>query len=276
VYRLWVLNEDGRFSLPPFAAGPVFDVEGFFGVAPLPPQPLRFLPCLTLDDRGVRRPVRVEVSCDGGNNWTVYGGVVCVATDRAAVYLDDGTLPPSLIAAGGTGSARLRVTAVLPSPVAVQEQRWQGNPFAGALPPRPLFLGNVFRFARVAPTSLHYAGIAAGELHAIQRDDTQALRQWLVRRMRREELAAGGGAGRGTLTLAGTWPLLRVGDRVPAPGVTPTPRGNAVPDVSIGDRAAGTERAAVIQAVSLRWPVNTAPRPGPKALAPQTTLELVF
>lgn len=217
VYRLWALNEDGRFTTIPYDQGPPFDLTSFFSsVDPVRPRPLRFLPCLTLDDIGTRRSPIVEMSLDEGQSWSVWPGSVVVRTDRAAVYLDDTTLPPEFLSAAQAGTARVRVTGSLQNPVPVQVQRWEGNPFAGTLPPRIMDLRNGFRFQRVSTQSLHFDALVAGDLTAQEIDESAAMHDWLVRQIQREQRGAGERPGRAELTLAGagSWSLLRPGDRL--------------------------------------------------------------
>ena len=117
VYRLWALNEDGRFSLPPFSRGPAYDLAGLFEDERVRPTPRRFEPCLTLDATGRRRSPVVEVSMDGGGSWSRWAGSPGIERDLAAVSLNDATLPGDWVAAAEAGEARVRVTASLVSPL---------------------------------------------------------------------------------------------------------------------------------------------------------------
>lgn len=225
VYRLWVLNEDGRFTGAPFHQGAAFDLTAFFndGLEPaarhgtIRPRPLRFEDGLTLDATGTRRGVTVEISTDGGSNWSTYPGVVVVRDDRAGVYLDDATLPLAFLAAAKSGDAMVRVTASLRSPIPVRVRRWAGNPFAGSEPPRRFDLGGAFRFQRVGAQSIHFDEVNSGQTQAVQADETGAMTHWLIQRMERESRSqhvTTGTPGRAELLLAGAWPMLRVGDRL--------------------------------------------------------------
>ncbi|MEX0654518.1 MAG: hypothetical protein WD534_04860 [Phycisphaeraceae bacterium] len=219
-YRYWVLNEDGRFSVPPYERGPAFDLATFFGEGDLRPQALPLRPCLTLDDAGEPRPPVVEVSTDAGQTWAQYPGQVRLAEHRAAVYLDDDALPVAFLTAAQAGDARLRVTASLQSPRPVEVVRWRGNPFAGTRPPRVFDLGATFRFERVASSSIHHPQVETGELEARQSAPHVALRQWLAERLREPARSASADAGRSRLTLAGTWLTVRPGDRMAGEGET--------------------------------------------------------
>ncbi len=155
----------------------------------------------------------------------------------------------------------MRVTASLMSPHRVELQRWRGNAFTGKLPPRVADLAGVFRFQRVDEKSIHQAKILTGELQADELDQTNQMLAWLIERMMRHEQGGEPNDGRATLELAGSWPLLRPGDRLFEV------RGAGI---GVGGRAqALTRRAAHIRSVETRF----APRHG-KGLT--TTAELSF
>lgn len=212
VYRLWSLNEDGRLNDAPFNQPP-FDLTGFFD-EPLhvPAQPLRFGRCLTLDEAGQRKSAMVEVSVDGGSNWSTYEGIAEVAVDRAAVYLDDATLPASFFAAAKSGDAAVRITATLQSPLPFDVARWAGNPFHGQAQPKVIDVSDAFVFARVDQTSIHRALIDAADAAAQENDPTAAMTDWLLGRMSQSDNDDPQDSI--TLELACVLPLLRIGDRV--------------------------------------------------------------
>jgi len=245
VFRFWALNEDGRFSEFPYNQGGAYDLATFFEHFPIRPRPLRFLPALTQDDTGVRRSPIVEISTDNGSSWSVYPGTARVRTDRAAVYLDDTTLPSSFLAAAQTGNAKVRVTASLRSPVPVEVLRWSGNPFAGTSPTKVFDLGNAFRFQRVAPESIHSAGILSGTLKADQIDQTATMNNWLINRQRRADVFVDNEAGKATLKLSGIWPLLRIGDQwinTSGSGFDASGRAEAI-----------ASKGAIVNSVRCRW-----------------------
>lgn len=272
VYRLWILNEDGAFSASPYNRGSPFDLTGFFGQRAIRPQPLRFLPCLTLDDGGSRRSPIVEMSLDSGLSWSVYPGSLRLLTDRAGVYLDDTSLSGSFLTAAKLGMARVRVTAGLQSPLPVSVTRWTGNPFQGTGRGRLFELGSAFTFAKVAPESIHYDQVQSRVLSALEANDTHRLHNWLVSRLHQTAEAHDDKVGRARLTLAGPWPLLRVGDRVI----------NAAGD---GTDAAGQPEAiasggTIVRAIHCKWAEETFPldrQPKPTIRKPPITdLELMF
>lgn len=213
VYRLWVLNEDGRYTQPPYQLD-TFNLAQFFGDAGVGLQPLAFEDCLTLDDASLHRTPIVEIRTNTAEDWVIYPGEVSVLRDRAGVYLGDATLPTSILAAARAGTLAIRVTATLTSPHPTKITRWQGNPFAGSQPPHRLSVAGQFRFMRVAPQSRHAAGLAAGLLTASQANDHYAMITWLTRRMRRDRRRTDERLGRARLRLLDPMPLLHIGDRI--------------------------------------------------------------
>ncbi len=205
VYRLWVLNEDGRAPGKAFNLSDLFDEDRV-----IPPQPLRFGPALTRDDAGRSRGIVIECSTDDGATWSHHGGSSRVLADRAGVYLDDDVLPADLLNAAMAGQAKLRVTATLRCPFPLEVVGWRGNPFAGPFETREIDFGDACAWRRVAETSRYHPAVRAGEMTADEADDRPSLRAVVARmpvifRRRR---------GVGRLTLAGLAPALRIGDRI--------------------------------------------------------------
>lgn len=258
VYRHWALNEDGRFTESPYDRGEPFDLATFFADPAVRPQPMRLLPCVTLDDTGApRRPI-VEVSTDAGSTWSQYAGRVLVREHRAAVYLDDDTLPGAFFSAAKSGDARVRVTATLRSPQGVRRTRWRGNAFAGERAARVLSVGDAFAFRRVAEASIHHQAVGENQLAAREVDQTQELDVWLLRRMREAALRAGPALeGRGRVELAGAWPWLRPGDRLMEAG------GAGLE--AAGGASAVTRRGVVVGPLTVHFGVTAAA--GPRTVA---------
>lgn len=206
VYRLFRLNEDATLD------GPRFDLADFFQQFTLTPSPIPFSACLTRDDAD--QPLRpiVEVSLDAGVIWKRYGDAVRLLTDRAGVVLDPVELDAATLAAAKNQALSVRVTASLTSPQPIEATRWQGNPFASLGPPVHLDVAERFGLTRVDPGSLHHAAVVAGQLSADQRDDTQALADWLLKQMDRDAEVPDGAQARVTLTNAR--PELLIGDRM--------------------------------------------------------------
>jgi len=244
VYRLWVLNEDGAFTAAPYNQGEAYDLSSLFGQEQVRPQPLVFADCLVLDDAGQKRGPIVEMSSDGGSQWTVYPGIAVIAEERAAVYLDDTTLPAAFLSAAKTGDARIRVTGSLQCPVPVQVMRWHGNPFLGTQEAEIRHVGDAFGFRRVDSGSTHYAQVISGAIQADEADETDALQAWLTARMRQASQGEVDG-GIAHLSLAGIWPLLHIGDHL----INTTGR-----DIDVRQRPeAVTGAAATIRSVTCRW-----------------------
>jgi hypothetical protein len=261
VYRYWVLNEDSAFTDAPFNRGAPFDLTAFFDDGAVRPQPLRFRDCVTLDDAANRLAPIVEVSTDGGATWHRYSGDARLATTRAAVYLDDATLPSAFLTAAQNDQARVRVTAALRAPQPVTERRWRGNPFVGQRPARVFDLSETFRFQRVKPASIHRAAIDAGTLDAAEVNQRRELAGWLVDRMARADAALTDKRGRATLNLAGAWPMLRIGDQLLSAGG---------PDDTLDrQRQRVAQRGGVIDSITVHFPVDT-------GQGPNTTIRLHF
>ncbi|MCG3180553.1 MAG: hypothetical protein BIFFINMI_02915 [Phycisphaerae bacterium] len=114
VYRRWVLNESGDWSVEPFSRGPAANLADLFGGATLL-RPRRLLPCLSSDDDGRSRGVVVEVSYDSGASWRRHPGRVEVLDNEAGVRIADDPLPPDYWQAAVAGTLAVRVTATLES-----------------------------------------------------------------------------------------------------------------------------------------------------------------
>jgi hypothetical protein len=214
VYRRWVLNEDGFYSQAPYYHGPTFDLNALFNATGIDPQPLAFQPNVTLGEDGERLKPIIEVSTDGGSEWIVFTQSKDILDDRAGIYLDPNTLPGDYLTAVKAGQARVRVTAGLISPVQVEISRWYGNAFTGKLPPLVLDVSDFFSFRAVSLGSIHHTDVQSGALAAAEIDDSNAMLRWLVDRIARRAEGGSRNGGRATLELAGTWSMLRSGDRL--------------------------------------------------------------
>lgn len=179
VYRRWVLNEHGQWSISPFNRSVAVDVQTLFEQPDLTPEAMRLLPCLALDDSDRSRGVIFEASTNSGSTWSEYAGHYEILTDEAGVYLDDDALDGSFLTAALNGTLRLRVTAVLRSPERISTDRWTGNALHGQGPTVQWFAGDDFEYQRVDASSIHAADIATGTIDAQQSDDRHALQQAL-------------------------------------------------------------------------------------------------
>lgn len=210
VYRSWVLNEDGAYNDAPFNLGSAFDVGALFDQPGTINQPLRLGTCLTRSSSGRRLSPIIESSTDSGASWSAYPGQAEVMSDRAGVQLVDDVLPAAILSAAKSGTLRLRITATLTSPDAIEEKRWDGDPFAGPAPTRVLDFSDQFAWRYIAATSIHNDAVDNGTLEANTADDRAAMRTQLQAHITDQpgpDISA-------RLNLVGTWTALRPGDRV--------------------------------------------------------------
>ena len=189
VYRRWVLNEHGGWSVAPFNRPQTFHAASFFDQPEATDQALRLRNCLTLDAGGRSRGVIVQISVDGGLCWQAYPGRFSVLNDEAGVYLDDDALPTDILAAALAGDLRVRVTATLRSPLRLSVSRWSGNAFRGVDQPVELEAGDRFTLRQIATSSLHHTLVSSGQADANISDETIALKRWLLERLEKQPIA---------------------------------------------------------------------------------------
>ena len=174
-------------------------------------------------------------------------------------------MPTGFLSAAKDGEARIRVTAALQCPTPVELLRWQGNPFLGTRQAEICDVANSFGFRRVHPDSIHYTSVCNGALQADEMDETDRMQTWLAATMRRTRQAqVPSGAIR--LSLAGTWPMLRVGDRV----VNTT---NIHTDIRQRSEAV-TDSRSTVRSITSRWTSGAYRRL--RRTPPVTELELAF
>ncbi|NJL32078.1 MAG: hypothetical protein HC898_10900 [Phycisphaerales bacterium] len=212
VYRLWVLNEDGAFGFASGQALPRFDLAAFFEDATVQPQRLHLGDCLVTEQGRVRRKPVVEHSIDGGQTWQAWAGRVTVLADRAGIQFEDSELPVDVYTAAQAGLWRVRITASLRSPVPMMVRRWQGNPLGTTQSARQLQAEDAFSFRRIDAGSIHHQAVRAGELEAMEVDDSQKLWQWLLGRMARDQTESL--HGQADLELSGAQTHWRPGDQL--------------------------------------------------------------
>lgn len=254
VYRFWVLNEDGRFTGEPYDNDQAFDLTAFFaGDQAIEPTPIPFQNSLTLDDSRQQRKPRVEVSLDGGANWSPYAGQVSIRSDRAAVYFSDAVLPSNLLSAAVAETLAVRVTASLTSPLPVTIRRWQGNPFACTNQPR-LLATEAFAFRKVHSSSVHFADVQTGQRPADQANDHRAMERWLIQQMDRSSAMPASDQAEIRLNLPTVNPLWNVGDRLTGAQLTQHLS-------ELGDQAA---EPWTIRHLACRWPVSASSDSGMK------------
>lgn len=210
VYRRFVLNEDAAFSI---YGVPSFDLAEFFNEPATPARPLRFLPNLTLDAGGDRRPVIVDVSYNSGSTWLRAPGSINILSNRAGILFDDTTLDPDFLTAALADTLRLRVTASLQSPTKTEVARWHGNPFHGTAPTRIIETNDTFRFRRIDKTSTHHDAVRAQTLQADEANDLAAMTQWTIEAA--DQTPRNTKLSRLTLPgFSGAWPVIKPGDHL--------------------------------------------------------------
>ncbi len=67
--RLWVLNEDGAFTISPYDAGDSYDFSTLFGTPNYVRRKRPFRQPLAMAGGGARRPITVQISYDSGGSW---------------------------------------------------------------------------------------------------------------------------------------------------------------------------------------------------------------
>lgn len=207
VFRRWVLNEDGAFSLAPHHL-PRHDLSALFGQTISAAETCRFRAPLTRDPEGKPQPVLVEVSEDGGQTWRVVLKRSLLA-DRAGIRISDPSLSTEYLEAARSGQARVRVTASVQSPTPIATDRWWGLAFSGVHRDVVFETGDRFRFIRVDASSRFAAEVRAGARIADEQDDTRRMSRWLLAQLER-----GAKTRPARIRLAGRMTWLHCGDRI--------------------------------------------------------------
>ncbi|MGB3087695.1 MAG: hypothetical protein WBC53_08245 [Phycisphaerae bacterium] len=160
VFRKWVLNEAGEYSLAPYDRGPPPDFSDLFGGEPYVRRHRRLLACLSRDALGRSRGVYVEVSLDGGATWQRMNAALQVPENECGVYLTEDPLPPEYIRAAMRGYVQVRVTAALESDACLAAERAceEGDDLPGRT--RYFHVPAGYRYRWVAATSKFYGSPA--------------------------------------------------------------------------------------------------------------------
>jgi hypothetical protein len=166
VFRLWVLNEDGRYDGAPWLL-PAYD---FTAIRPddfTARRPRRFMPCLSTGPGGDSAGIVVEYYLPG-RPWQRWTGPVQVARDQCAIYLGGDALPSDFFQAAIAGTLQVRVTATVQS-----DQRLSttidGDP---SLPQQVIDCGDIAHWRTVDPSSV-LAGQSIGQ--TLECDDSDIL-----------------------------------------------------------------------------------------------------
>jgi hypothetical protein len=110
VYRKWVLNEHGWYSISPWNL-PAYDFSAVSAEDFCLRRPRRLLPCLSCDCNGVSLGVVAEVRCGSEAPWQRWRGPLWVSPDECAIYLGGDALPGDFFQAAADEEVAVRVTA---------------------------------------------------------------------------------------------------------------------------------------------------------------------
>lgn len=111
VYRRWVLNEAGDYSVPPYNQGDAFDFSGIFGSADFVKRRRRFWPAISCDKQGRSMGYYLEVSFDNGQHWWQYLGAFENRLDECGIWLSSDRLDIDTWVAALKGVLKFRITA---------------------------------------------------------------------------------------------------------------------------------------------------------------------
>lgn len=108
IFRLWVLNEHGRYTssgVPAYDFSSI-DPEAFLLSRPRPP-----LPCLSTDSNGASLGMIVEYRTSGDGDWLRWPNTVWVSEEEYSIHLGGAGLPADYYQAARHGTAAVRLTA---------------------------------------------------------------------------------------------------------------------------------------------------------------------
>jgi len=111
VYRKWCLNEAGQYSDAPYNQGDAFDFSRIFQSNNFVYRRKRFRPALTTDSQENSLGYFLQVSYDGGQNWSQYLHVFNNLTDECGVWLSSDCLDEDTWTAAIAGLLKFRITA---------------------------------------------------------------------------------------------------------------------------------------------------------------------
>jgi len=116
VYRKWCLNEDGRYSDPPYSQGEAFDFSKIFQSGNYVKHPRRFHPALTTDNLGRSLGYFLQISFDdNGHSWWQYLYAFNILLDECGIWLSSDQLDAATWFAALRGILRFRITATVVS-----------------------------------------------------------------------------------------------------------------------------------------------------------------
>ncbi|MCJ7545017.1 MAG: hypothetical protein MUP47_10750 [Phycisphaerae bacterium] len=202
VYRKWVLNEHGWYSVAPWLL-PAGDLAAISADDFPLCRPRRLLPCLSCDLNGASLGVVVESSCGSGAPWRPWQGPVWISRDECAVYLGGDALPGDFFQAAADGEASVRVTATVEADVRLTAEL-AGDP---GLTMAVIDASKLIRRQKVHPSSVFAGRQDLGPPD--ERDDSEALEELAQRHAEVVSTAL-----EGTLTLGWVDVSCHVGDTV--------------------------------------------------------------
>ncbi|MFA6133391.1 MAG: hypothetical protein WC869_05165 [Phycisphaerae bacterium] len=204
VYRKWVLNEHGWYSLSPWNL-PVHDFSAV-SAADFPlASPRRPLPCLSSDPSGQSLGIVVEFRCGVGAPWRRWRGPLWISQDECAVYFGGDGLGGEYFQAAVAGTVQVRLTCCLDADVRVLVEI-PGDP---SLSRRVIDASARAQWAKVAAASAFSGRTDLGA--PAEQDDTALLEA--IAAVHGQPLSAVNDA---QLTLAWVDPSWQVGDVVEA------------------------------------------------------------
>ena len=179
VYRRWCLNEAGDYTAAPFQRGPAYDFSAVFEGDSYTPHRRRFWPALSSAGSNASA-YHLEVSLDGGLNWSVYAGAFDNLLDECGVWLSGDQLDVHTWVAALKGTLRFRITASV-----VSDERLTcilaDGPVGSTAPvvDHLLTLPHRFRYRKVSPQSV-LANSTDGPANEV--DDSAALYEFVRQR----------------------------------------------------------------------------------------------
>ncbi len=176
VYRRWCLNEAGDYTGEPCEAGPAFDFSRIFEGQAYARSRRRFRPCLSRDKLGRSLGYYLEVSLDGGQNWSQYTHGFNLLLDECGIWLSSDQLDTDTWTAAQGGTLKFRMTASVDSDTRITAVSADG-PVGGMVPvvDRVVTFTRRFGYRKVSPYSL-FANVSDGSLGvADEIDDGDAI-----------------------------------------------------------------------------------------------------
>ncbi len=200
VYRRWCLNEADDYTGEPYNQGQSYDFSPVFGNDAYASRRRRFWPALSTDAQSNSLGYLLEVSLDGGLQWSTYAHGFNNLLDECGIWLSSDQLDVYTWVAALKGTLRFRLTASV-----VSDERLTcvlaDGPVGSAVPvvDRIITLPRQFRYRKVSARSVFAQAPRCGRPD--ETDDSASLHE-LVRRYRDTSAAVIETADVQSLTLA--------------------------------------------------------------------------